>query len=283
MTARSGPAGRASRLLWAVGAAVLGLVAADVAMTIATADLASTFDGAGTMLALAFAAVGLVVIRRQPRNPIGWLLTSSGVVILGVLDAALYAVLDYRDHAGALPLGQEAVVVESAAFATVVLCGLTVPLFPDGHLPSPRWRWALAIYIGAGAMFTVSQVIEQVAAVTAAPVRVDGSGSPLASGCVSGVAAAVVGVRQGGYLVVLGLWLIFIGRQVVGYVRSSGDRRQQLKWLFSGAAVSGRNLGHHPGGQLLLPRVGWRPGGVRAGNSRVPRGHRGRDLAVPAV
>jgi len=177
------------------------------------------------------------VIRRQPRNPIGWLLTSSGVVILGVLDAALYAVLDYRDHAGALPLGQEAVVVESAAFATVVLCGLTVPLFPDGHLPSPRWRWALAIYIGAGAMFTVSQVIEQVAAVTAAPVRVDGSGSPLASGSVSGVAAAVVGVGQGGYLVVLGLWLIFIGRQVVGYVRSSGDRRQQLKWLFSGAAV----------------------------------------------
>jgi hypothetical protein len=33
-------------------------------------------------------------------------------------------------------------------------------------------------------------------------------------------------------------WLCFIGRQVMSWRRSSGERRQQLKWLMSGAVVS---------------------------------------------
>ena len=32
-------------------------------------------------------------------------------------------------------------------------------------------------------------------------------------------------------------WLLFIGRQVASFRRSSGERRQQLKWLLAGAVV----------------------------------------------
>ena len=37
---------------------------------------------------------------------------------------------------------------------------------------------------------------------------------------------------------ILGLSLAFIARQALSWRRSSGDRRQQLKWLASGAAVT---------------------------------------------
>jgi hypothetical protein len=60
------------------------------------------FDAAG----MAIAAAGLVVARRQPRNPIGWLLLGCVIVVgLGGI-AARYAVLDYRlDHHGRISPG----------------------------------------------------------------------------------------------------------------------------------------------------------------------------------
>jgi hypothetical protein len=91
--------------LWLGGFSLLALAASGV-LTILAHDLRASFDGIFFVIITVVGAVGLVVARRQPSNPIGWLLlTASGLFALNGV-AALYTVLDYREHAGRLPLGR---------------------------------------------------------------------------------------------------------------------------------------------------------------------------------
>src|ERR1700745_3472423 len=63
-------------------------------------------------------AVGFIVARRQPRNPIGWLLLAIPIGILLSLDAGPYVWLVY--HVGYhLPFGPAAVLLESSYFAAL--------------------------------------------------------------------------------------------------------------------------------------------------------------------
>ena len=67
------------------------------------------------------------------------------------------------------------------------------------------------------------------------PVRVDDNGGPAAVDQPTGWFNAVQGPL---ILVLLLLSLAFIARQALSWRRATGERRQQLKWLASGAAVS---------------------------------------------
>jgi hypothetical protein len=53
---------------------------------------------------LSFTAVGVVVARRQPRNPLGWLLIAITLAVQAGSNASGYAYFDYTVHHGALPL-----------------------------------------------------------------------------------------------------------------------------------------------------------------------------------
>jgi hypothetical protein len=44
----------------------------------------------------------------------------------------------------ALPLGPAALLLYQAWLPAVALFPLAILLFPDGRLPSPRWRWVLS-------------------------------------------------------------------------------------------------------------------------------------------
>jgi len=62
---------------------------------------------------LALPILGVVVARRQPANPIGWILAGLGVGFAFYSDAGRYSVLDYHFHHGDLPLGPVAALVAS--------------------------------------------------------------------------------------------------------------------------------------------------------------------------
>ena len=98
---------------------------------------------------VSFAAVGLVVAWHRPRNPIGWLMLILAVSILFYNDAALYNVINYRlGHR--LPLGPAVLFSYEAGQPVLGLLPLTILLFPDGRLPSPRWRWLVRGYLAVG-------------------------------------------------------------------------------------------------------------------------------------
>ena len=218
------------------GGLVLVLFTACAVLVYLTRDYRqAAYGGGGAVSGLVSAAVGVVVVRRQPRNPIGWLLVGWAALVPVVGVALFYSVLDYRIHHGALPLGRVAVLLHAIAFLIAVLSGLAILLFPDGKLPSRGWRWVLWAYLAVCAMFMAYQFVSLAAAITAGPLRVEESGAPLSNPGPAGAAALVADAGQHAGWLILVFWLVFVGRQAVSYQRSTGDRRQQLKWVLSGA------------------------------------------------
>jgi hypothetical protein len=219
-----------------LGGLVLALTMAEVPLADMAHDL-SVSAAVAAAVSLVLAGVGLVVAWRQPRNLMGWILLGGAVFLCLNNDASLYTALVYRlGHK--LPLGPVAVLVQPSWAPAIVAFGLAVLLFPDGRAPSPRWRWVVAVYLVAGVLWMAGTVVFSAGAIIAHDVHVDSGGNLLVLAHPTG-GAAWWGVVQNLFFLLLGVfWLASLGGQVVSYRRSAGERRQQLKWLMSGAAIS---------------------------------------------
>jgi hypothetical protein len=216
----------------AVGALVVLLAVAMVPLAIAARGNPLTL-GEGVAITVPFAVVGVLIARRQPGNAIGWLMISPAVFYLLGTDAGLYAVIDYRLGHG-LPFGPVALLLYQAWLPMVVLFPLVILLFPDGRLPSLRWRWVLWSYVGLCCSLLALLTAEASSVILAGHIRVDSNGQLTFFDHSSGWLPAV----QATYLAVaVSFWLAFVACQALSWRRSSGERRQQLKWLLSGAAV----------------------------------------------
>jgi hypothetical protein len=181
---------------------------------------------------------GAVIARRQPTNPIAWILIGIGAGLAFYSDVETYAALDYHFHHGSLPFGPAAVVIANSMWSGLFLgLPLVVLLFPDGHL-SRRWRWVLWAYLGVAGLLLACFVGPTVWNLSRGPITVDDSGHLINSANPSGAAGKLLTVGTVAGLICLPVfWLFFVGRQVVSWRRSTGDRRQQLKWLMSGGAI----------------------------------------------
>jgi hypothetical protein len=225
----------------AVLLAALGLVlaAAWVLLTSLTGDLQASRDGAAFVFALACGLLGMLVVRRQPRNPEGWLLLGPAVWVMVVLDSGLYAVFDYRIHHGHLPLGYTAVLLRGTIGDPLVFVfALVILLFPVGRL-TRRWKWVLWAYLFLVVVATVGLAANEVGTIAGQHIQVDLNGTysgPSAS--MTGVIAGVLAYGGAGLLLVPLFWPAFAARQVLSWRRSTGERRQQLKWLTSGSVVA---------------------------------------------
>ena len=223
-------------LLAAAGITMAALLAVFVPLTIASRDLHQSADATSAVLALALAAVGVVVARRQRRNPVGWLLLGSGLAVMVTTNAELYVVLDYGLHHGTLPLGPAAAFWESGLWALSFLIGTpALILFPDGDLPGRLWRWSMRVYLAASGIWLAGQVVGAVAAVAGQPIHLDASGA--VTNNPSGLAGTVFGLSWIFAIPIPLIWLSWVGRQVVSYRHSGEQRREQLKWLTGGATL----------------------------------------------
>ena len=221
-----------------------GLVVAASIADVPLARLAhqSVFASGGSLpvwVSAGFGAVGFVVAWRKPRNPLGWALLAMAV--FGVLsqDASFYNLADYRLRHGGLPLGWAALLLQPGWAPALVLLGLIFLLFPDGRPPSPRWRWLLWASVAVGALWIASAFGLTLQAIMGHHLRVDSGGNLVALDNNAGNAAwwnAITGVAT---LVLAVCWLGSLGAQALSYWRSSGERRQQLKWLMAGSAIAG--------------------------------------------
>jgi hypothetical protein len=197
-------------------------------------------NAAQLLIGVPMCAVGYIVARRKPGNPIGWLLLVIPVGVLLSLDAGPYVWLVYR-MGYHLPFGPAAVVLEAAYFLVLFVALPPVfLLFPDGELPSPRWRWVLWSYLTVAVGLVALAYATTVAIIVTQGVHLDASGGLAAIDHPSGSTAWVAKLNVL-FAAVLPFWLVFAARLVLSWRRASGDRRQQLKWLMAGvtAAVAG--------------------------------------------
>jgi len=188
----------------------------------------------GTIVVIAFLVVGALIASHRPRNPIGWIyLVGLTFVAFGgsrnVSDQ--YAIYALVTNPGSLPaaawvlwIGQILLII---GFFSVVCFSLL--LFPDGRLPSRRWRPVVVGAVIALVLITVENALTHeglraFGIVVANPTGVEDAGALLE---VLGISSLVLGV---------GVALACLTSPFIRFRAATGVARQQLKWFALGAA-----------------------------------------------
>jgi signal transduction histidine kinase len=217
-------------LAWALCAAIAVPTAVLLAVGPDRALPSDIFSGIGgvafLVLALTFASVGAIVAARVPENSIGWIFCLTG--LLTALQVLTWQYADVGLHTAHDLPGTDA----AAVFNTVIgeqtagWLGLTLLLFPDGRLPSPHWRPALAINLSGMALlvaagtFRPGEYNEPFAAVT----------NPFG---IAGARSTMNAVDIAGWLLVAAAIALGAAALVVRLRRAQGVERQQLELVLA--------------------------------------------------
>jgi signal transduction histidine kinase len=101
------------------------------------------------------APVGALIASRRPRHPVGWLMLGIGLVSTtgGVFDESARQLYAPKPELGAALF----LVGDALSRLVLMLIGLLLLLFPDGRLPSKRWR---GVVIAGAAAWVLSVITE---------------------------------------------------------------------------------------------------------------------------
>jgi hypothetical protein len=217
------------------GLTACALVPALVLAGLNAGRLGTVRTGADVLLAVAVAvgvATGQLIISRRPGNAIGWLLGLIELSLAASMFTDQYALYGLATAPGSLPAARTAGWAAGVlAAVTVLLLAFLILLFPDGRLPSRRWRpvlWALAVVtLGwvAGQFQAGTAVTGGITdALSAVGVTYRFDGVFPHQGWLSGTGRVgfVLGVAVG----VLVVASVFVRRRGAG-----AERRKQLAWL----------------------------------------------------
>ncbi len=109
------------------------------------------------VVVLASSGVGLLVAFRRPGHPIGWLLLANAFLLTTIGFAQAYAAYALQEQPGALPGPEWAVLWDQSSWPLLFAVLIAIAfVFPDGRLPSPRWR---RVAFGAAASFAAFLVL----------------------------------------------------------------------------------------------------------------------------
>jgi hypothetical protein len=227
-----------ARLAWSLLVFIVLLAIAEVVFSILNRN--TDIEGSsGVFLStlfgvafLTFPTLGALVVSRRPENPIGWIMVGTGVVfgVSGVAEA--YGVYALYTDPGSLAGGANAAWLTAWVFIPALFAApaLLFLLFPDGRLPSPRWRPVLWLAVIAPAVAAADAAVS--------PGRLEDP--PFAD------VVNPYGLEGADWLVVFSTFGWVGGAAAVGGAaicmilrlrRARGVERQQLKWIATAAAL----------------------------------------------
>jgi hypothetical protein len=237
-----------------IGGVLLALFAAAVPLSrLAHQSLNAGGGSVPVWVSAAFAAAGWVLAFRRPANPLGWIMLGDAFFFALSEDASYYTVADYGLRHGDLPLGGMALIAQPGWAPAIVCFGLLLLLFPDGRLPAARWRWLVGVYVTVAVVWITGAIVITASVLASHHVRVDSGGNLLQlNGNTPGYGWWDL-VQNLFFPLLFACWLASIASQALSFKRSSGERRQQLKWLLAGSAATLVALGL----AVLLRSVPW--------------------------
>jgi signal transduction histidine kinase len=194
----------------------------------ASRSFSETFFGAGQEAfgAIAFSTVGLLLVARQYRNAIGWLFLAIGLSYsISAVGSAMTDTLAVRSAGWQWGSWLNTWSWVPGWFGMVTFL---LMLFPDGGLPSPRWRWvawtasfAIAVSVLGGALSPTSG-------------DTPGYQSPLPTLSTTVSDAALLAGLACLAVAAIGS----IAALIVRYRRSRGEERLQMEWFVYAAVVT---------------------------------------------
>jgi signal transduction histidine kinase len=186
--------------------------------------------GAWLMLGLAFATVGALIVSRLPGHGVGWLFSGLGLLIALTMLSYSYAIWGLYAWGGEVP--GITVAMLGWGQAVVPLIGLSLLLFPDGHLPSRRWR-AVAVMSAVAILGFVVAALLRPGPFDPPFERVT---NPLG---VPGLREAMDELTGESWLLTNVVLILGVRALVVRLRGARGDERQQLKWVLTVSTVVG--------------------------------------------
>jgi hypothetical protein len=169
--------------------------------------------------------VGAVIASHRPRNPIGWLLLigalSSAMASLGGEWAFRALILD----PGSLPGGGPALLMMQTMWIfNLTALPLVMLLFPDGTLPSPRWRVVAAFALAPAVIGFPLLIASTWGQSTSDLLREEnlGVGDLIIMGV---IVCALISVCAS------------IVSLILGYARGGATRRRQIQWVMVAATI----------------------------------------------
>jgi len=210
-------------------------------------------------IALSFTIVGAFLAMRRPENPVGWLMLAFGGV--ASLNGASNQYFTYGaiTHPGSLP-GTDFVISLAVhtwhpGFALFILAFF---LFPDGTLPSPRWRIPAAATALLGTVGVVFGMLEFEFQRTWDPIA-GRAMDPLFGGTLRTIGDVVFGFCV---LALVAMFAVSAVGLVVRLRRTRGVEREQIKWVVSAIVLTVVALvsslfvfGNGTLGALMLPSI----------------------------
>ena len=224
----------AAWLGWSIVVVYAVLAIASIVLTNAHVGAATFFDLWSVVAVFAYAVIGALIVSHQPRHLIGWMFCVCALSFGVTFFAGEYAIHALVVVPGTLPFGQAAAWFHLwAQIPAIAIVGLFLPLlFPDGHLPSPRWR---AAAFGASAIVVLATATTMFAPTTFANMGYPSIRNPFGLDELKGL----FDVLEVALEPLLLLVLVVSGAALAKRLRGA-DRvqRQQLKWfVYAGALV----------------------------------------------
>src|SRR5437016_2541320 len=188
------------------------------------------------LVLLIFITVGAFIASHRPKNPIGWIICAA-TLIWALSNLALeYGVYGLITAPGSLPVG-----VFVSLFGAVgrgigwfLIMTFLLLLFPNGHLPSSRWRplaWLIAGLLTAN---TIILLLDSTPFINVDS-RLAAVQNPLG---ISGTSVLFDHFNTFINLVLFATIVASIASVIVRFRRAKGDERLQLKWLAYGTFLS---------------------------------------------
>jgi len=180
-------------------------------------------DIAGDVEDLTIPALAYLVASRRPRNPIGWLALTAGLVLAVSTFCTSYALRAIYAAPGSLPGARAALwIADSLAIIPIGMVVFLFLLFPTGRLRSRRWLPVAWFEAAILAFLLVTSMVEATRYYSR-PFAMYGPGN-------------APGLLQLSAVFIPVAILLSVISLIVRFVKSAGDERLQLKW-FATAAV----------------------------------------------
>jgi signal transduction histidine kinase len=173
---------------------------------------------------LVWSAVGSLLAARRPSHPIGWLLGGTALVWAIQQCSFGYGAFGLAAHPGSLPAALPVALLHRTMEPLTLLgAALVFLLFPDGRLPSARWRLVAWTGVAAAAVEVLLWIVapDAIAAL--------GTRNPIQAGPTLHRILTPLFV-----VAFLGLFVVLVAAVVsllLRWRRARGEARQQLKWF----------------------------------------------------
>jgi hypothetical protein len=179
-----------------------------------------------------FAIVAALIVSRQPRNTIGWLLMVP--VGLYVVGGPLVTYIESLAPSSPEPTVPLLLMVwfNNWNWLLLIIPLLLIPLlFPSGRPPTPRWRWVgVVVIIWATLFVLLASLVKKISAGTKPNLVFDNPIGVLSDD----TAGLLLGVWIAGLLALVVACAVAL---FVRYRRANETEREQIKWLLNASAV----------------------------------------------